>query len=90
MADTGTRSVYRTWMTDSRRWDTYRPRTGDIVVATYPKCGTTWMQRIVDLLIFRRQSRGTLATLRPGSIGGLGRRPMPCLRGSTRKRTGAP
>lgn len=47
------RRVYRTWMIDSRRWDGYRPRTGDIIVATYPKCGTTWMQQIVSLLIFQ-------------------------------------
>ena len=44
---------YRTWNTDSRRWTAYQPRAGDIVVATYPKCGTTWVQRIVDLLIFQ-------------------------------------
>ena len=36
---------------DSRRWAGFSPRDGDIVVATYPKCGTTWTQRIVDLLI---------------------------------------
>jgi aryl sulfotransferase len=41
----------RTPFTDSRRWAGYRPRPGDIVVATYPKCGTTWTQRIVDMLI---------------------------------------
>ena len=46
------RSVYRTWIVDSRRWDRYRPRADDVVIATYPKCGTTWMQRIVDLLVF--------------------------------------
>jgi aryl sulfotransferase len=40
-------------MVDSRRWDTYRPRKDDIVIATYPKCGTTWMQQIVGLLIFQ-------------------------------------
>jgi aryl sulfotransferase len=46
------RRVYRTWILDSRHWVHYRPRPSDIVIATYPKCGTTWMQRIVALLIF--------------------------------------
>ena len=53
MSTTSTPQVYRTWMIDSRRWDGYRPRAGDIIVATYPKCGTTWMQQIVSLLIFQ-------------------------------------
>lgn len=44
---------YRTWIIDSSRWDHYRPRADDIVIATYPKCGTTWMQRIVSLLVFQ-------------------------------------
>ena len=42
--------IYKTWTTDGARWQHYRPRDGDIIIATYPKCGTTWMQRIVDLL----------------------------------------
>lgn len=42
---------YRSPIMDSHRWDDFRPRDGDIVVATYPKCGTTWTQRIVDMLI---------------------------------------
>ncbi len=44
---------YRTWIFDSRRWQHYRPRPDDIIIATYPKCGTTWMQRIVGLLVFQ-------------------------------------
>jgi len=44
---------YQTWTSDSERWRCYRPRDGDVIIATYPKCGTTWMQRIVDLLIFQ-------------------------------------
>jgi aryl sulfotransferase len=42
---------YRTVLMDSHRWDGFEPRAGDVVVATYPKCGTTWTQRIVDMLI---------------------------------------
>ncbi len=44
---------YRTWIFDSRRWRHYQPRADDIIIATYPKCGTTWMQRIVGLLVFQ-------------------------------------
>ncbi len=47
------RREYRLWSTDSRRWNKYLPRADDIVIATYPKSGTTWMQRIVSLLIFQ-------------------------------------
>ena len=42
---------YHGWKFDSRRWAAYRPRAGDIVIPTYPKCGTTWMQRIVNMLV---------------------------------------
>ena len=42
---------YHTMIMNSARWDGYRPRAGDVIVATYPKCGTTWTQRIVGLLI---------------------------------------
>jgi aryl sulfotransferase len=45
--------AYRTWTHDSTRWEHYSPRAGDVVIATPPKCGTTWTQRIVSLLIFQ-------------------------------------
>ena len=44
---------YRTWTLDSRYWGGYAPRPDDIVIATAPKCGTTWMQQIVSSLVFR-------------------------------------
>src|SRR5215468_3761384 len=44
---------YLNHVTDSRRWDRFIPRTGDILISTAPKCGTTWTQRIVSLLVFQ-------------------------------------
>jgi aryl sulfotransferase len=44
--------TYRHHHLDSTRWDAVRHRPGDIVISTSAKAGTTWMQRIVSLLIF--------------------------------------
>jgi len=41
---------YRSWTFDSRRWVQYQPLVGDIIITTYPKCGTAWMLRIVTML----------------------------------------
>src|ERR1051326_5839521 len=43
----------RSWTTDSRRWAHYTPRPDDIIIGTSAKCGTTWMQQIVSLLVFQ-------------------------------------
>jgi aryl sulfotransferase len=43
---------YRSVVADSARWEGFRFRPGDIVISTPPKCGTTWMQRLVALLVF--------------------------------------
>ena len=37
---------------DSTAWNGFRFRDDDIVIATYAKSGTTWMQQIVAQLIF--------------------------------------
>lgn len=41
---------YRSRVMDSSHWDHYQPRRDDVVICTFPKVGTTWTQRIVDLL----------------------------------------
>ena len=56
---------YRTWTTDSRRWNFYQPRQGDIVIATYPKSGTTWMQQIVSSLVFQDATPRPLLEISP-------------------------
>jgi hypothetical protein len=38
---------------DSARWDAFPFRSGDIVISTRSKSGTTWMQMICALLIFQ-------------------------------------
>jgi hypothetical protein len=38
---------------DSSRWDGFELRPGDIVIATPPKCGTTWVQMICALLVLQ-------------------------------------
>jgi hypothetical protein len=38
---------------DSARWDRIELRSGDIIITTPPKCGTTWTQMICALLIFQ-------------------------------------
>jgi aryl sulfotransferase len=55
--------VVRDWSCDSRRWSGYKPREGDVIIATAPKVGTTWMQQIVSLLIFQSPEPRSLRDL---------------------------
>ncbi len=43
--------TYTDLIADSARWDSFRPRKGDIIVATPAKCGTTWTQMMCALLV---------------------------------------
>jgi aryl sulfotransferase len=45
--------VYASALLDSARWNDFVFRPDDIVVCTYQKAGTTWVQNIVLHLIFQ-------------------------------------
>jgi aryl sulfotransferase len=55
----------RSWTTDSRRWAYFQPRADDIVIGTSAKCGTTWMQQIVSLLVFQSPEPRDIQTESP-------------------------
>jgi hypothetical protein len=44
---------YKSFVSDSSRWEGFEFRPGDIIIATPAKCGTTWTQMICGLLIFQ-------------------------------------
>jgi hypothetical protein len=43
---------YRNLVYDSARWDGFEFRDDDIIICTPPKCGTTWTQMLVAMLVF--------------------------------------
>ena len=65
MLERSAQREYRTWSVDSRRWDGYEPRPNDIIIATPPKCGTTWMQQIVGSLVFQDATARAIPAVSP-------------------------
>jgi aryl sulfotransferase len=58
--------IYRSGLTDSSRWQGFPLRDDDIVISVPSKCGTTWVQMICALLVFRTaELPGPLTTLSP-------------------------
>jgi aryl sulfotransferase len=57
--------TYQNHVLDSTRWNCYRPRPDDIVIATSYKSGTTWTQEIVRQLIFQGQDAPPRGELSP-------------------------
>lgn len=53
-------------MSDNGRWGRFERRSGDTVISTPSKCGTTWMQHIVAMLVLDRTVLGLpLSALSP-------------------------
>jgi aryl sulfotransferase len=50
---------------DSTIWYDFEFRTDDIIIASYPKSGTTWMQQIIGQLIFNGRPGVNIAELSP-------------------------
>lgn len=50
---------------DSTIWNDFNFRDDDIVIATYGKSGTTWMQQIVSQLIFNGEADLDVAEMSP-------------------------
>ena len=57
---------YQGFLADSARWDRFTFRPDDVVISTPSKCGTSWMQAIVGMLLLGRVDLGTpISTISP-------------------------
>ena len=50
---------------DSTIWNDFNFRNDDIIVSTYAKSGTTWMQQIIAQMMFRGDPDLEVATMSP-------------------------
>lgn len=58
MALPGQTTTYLGPITDTGRWQNFKHRADDIFICTPPKCGTTWTQAIVAMLVFEKADHG--------------------------------
>ncbi len=56
---------YHGFMADSDRWKRFKLRAGDVIITTPSKCGTTWMQTIVGILLNQRTELPPISTISP-------------------------
>jgi hypothetical protein len=57
---------YRGHFADSERWQRFATRADDVIITTPSKCGTTWMQTIVGMLLLGRVELGApISTISP-------------------------
>jgi len=57
---------YQGFFADSSRWERFTFRPDDVVISTPAKCGTTWMQTIVGMLLLDRIDLGApMGTISP-------------------------
>lgn len=60
----GKSATYKGPVTDTDRWERFEHRSDDIFICTPPKCGTTWTQALVAMLVFGKADHGEM----PGVI----------------------
>ncbi len=56
---------YHGFMADSARWERFGLRPDDVIITTPSKCGTTWMQTIVGMLLRDRIDLPPIGTISP-------------------------
>jgi hypothetical protein len=56
---------YQGFMADSARWTGFKLRPDDVIITTPAKCGTTWMQTIVGILLSQNIDLPPLSTISP-------------------------